>query len=290
MKVSITKDGCEIQGSPLEFSFFSQIGRSGRGDLGFDGVQGLAIDDQGQVFAADKYNHQIQCFRTDGTFLFRFDSPAIRAGWFFYPMDLAFEAKNKRILATDSIDRRVHAFDLQGRYLLSFGFNGSGPFSIGADQEGNVYLTDTRSNCIHVFDEKGALLREIGPNFDNRQEPLRSPFGIGFFPDGRLVVGEVGGKRISVLNQHGAFLSFVGEEEESLENPSHLFVDQQGRIYVVDKREEGLSLVVFSPEGRKVDSTKLSLLSQAEGIAVSPKGDIFVAGRSVEQEYCVLVF
>jgi DNA-binding beta-propeller fold protein YncE len=54
----------------------------------FATVTNIALDDQGNVFVADFYNHRIQKFTADGTFLTSFGTEGSGPGEFFYPIAL----------------------------------------------------------------------------------------------------------------------------------------------------------------------------------------------------------
>jgi len=87
------------------------IGSSGSGDLQFINPGGMTIDGKERIFVAED-NHRIQCFDSQGSLLFKFDS------------------KNQRILVADRKNHRIQAFDLKGTFLFTFGFvrKGKGEF------------------------------------------------------------------------------------------------------------------------------------------------------------------
>ena len=58
----------------------------------FSTVTGLAVGPKGNVFVADFYNHRIQKFAPDGTFLTSFGSRGSGHGEFEYPMAVAVTA------------------------------------------------------------------------------------------------------------------------------------------------------------------------------------------------------
>ena len=55
-------------------------------------MTGLAVGPKGNVFVADFYNHRIQKFAPDGTFLTSFGSRGSGHGEFEYPMAVAVTA------------------------------------------------------------------------------------------------------------------------------------------------------------------------------------------------------
>ena len=69
-------------------------------------VTSLAVDDGGHVFAADFYNHRIQKFAADGTFLTSFGERGEGPGSFDHPMAVSV-APDGRVYATDLRNQRV---------------------------------------------------------------------------------------------------------------------------------------------------------------------------------------
>jgi DNA-binding beta-propeller fold protein YncE len=63
---------------------------------------------------------------------------------------------------------RIQVFDLDGRFISSFGSHGDGsgdfaqPKGVGIDAEGHVYVVDALFNRVQIFDEQGVLLLVFG--------------------------------------------------------------------------------------------------------------------------------
>ena len=72
----------------------------------FATVTGVAADGQGRVFAADFYNHRIQKFAADGTFLTRFGTKGNGPGEFDYAMAVA-AAEDGTVFAVDFGNDRI---------------------------------------------------------------------------------------------------------------------------------------------------------------------------------------
>jgi len=69
-------------------------------------VTSVAVDARGDVFAADFYNHRIQKFAADGTFLTSFGEQGSGPGAFEHAMAVAVAADG-RVYATDLLNQRV---------------------------------------------------------------------------------------------------------------------------------------------------------------------------------------
>lgn len=116
----------------------------------FDTPHGIALDQQGRVYVADRTNSRIQVFDANGKFLTLWKSPDLGRPWglavgrdgFLYVAD-GGDLKPK------PPDRgRVLKLDLQGKILEQFGSFGSydGQFywahDVGVGRNGDVYVVD----------------------------------------------------------------------------------------------------------------------------------------------------
>ena len=72
----------------------------------FATVTGIAVDGRGNIFVADFYNHRVQKFAPDGTFLTSFGGTGVGPGRFTYPMGLAV-APDGTVYVTDFGNNRV---------------------------------------------------------------------------------------------------------------------------------------------------------------------------------------
>jgi DNA-binding beta-propeller fold protein YncE len=73
----------------------------------FATVTAVAVDRQGNLFAADFYNHRIQKFSADGTFLTSFGSQGRGPGQFEHAMAVTV-ADDGSLFAVDFANSRVH--------------------------------------------------------------------------------------------------------------------------------------------------------------------------------------
>src|ERR671919_794907 len=66
------------------------FGHEGREDGQFRQVGSIIVDDGGQLYVADTYNHRIQVFAADGRFLHAFGSEGTQRGALSRPKGLAW--------------------------------------------------------------------------------------------------------------------------------------------------------------------------------------------------------
>jgi DNA-binding beta-propeller fold protein YncE len=78
----------------------------------FATVTGMAIDERGNVFVSDFYNHRVQKFAADGTFLSSFGSEGSGPGEFLHPLAVA-TAPGGVVYVTDFGNNRVQKWRSQ---------------------------------------------------------------------------------------------------------------------------------------------------------------------------------
>jgi DNA-binding beta-propeller fold protein YncE len=87
------------------------------------------------------------------------------------------------IYTTDAATSRVHKYDPEGAYLLSFGLGLAEPTGVAVRGE-EVYVAERGAARISVFDTSGNLLRTLG------EGSLSAPEGISFWDDLTLLVAD----------------------------------------------------------------------------------------------------
>jgi DNA-binding beta-propeller fold protein YncE len=159
--VYVSDDGRDdVQKFDNDGRFLLRWGGPGNDDGQFNFLGGLDVDSQGNVYVADFSNHRVQKFDSDGNFLAKWGTRGQGPGQFNDPGDIAVDGRDNVFVvefAAHSPDNyRVQAFDSDGNFLMQWGSPGEGdgqfihPFSIAADDQGNVYVSD-ETNRIQKF-------------------------------------------------------------------------------------------------------------------------------------------
>ena len=110
------------------------------------------------MYAADTWNHRIQKFSPEGEFLqaWGYFGQAEAPEGFWGPRDVLVDADN-RVFVTDTGNKRVVVFDLDGNFITQFGVAGLGagefdePIGLAMDAEGRLYVADTWNQRIQTF-------------------------------------------------------------------------------------------------------------------------------------------
>ncbi|WP_437940887.1 SMP-30/gluconolactonase/LRE family protein [Sorangium sp. So ce341] len=136
----------------------SEWGEKGFGRGQFDTPHGIATDDEGRVYVADRENARVQVFSADGGYLAQWKSAALGRPW-----AIAF-GPDRHLYVVDGGDQdperprgHVLRIDLDGQIVDRWGTSGDGPgeidwgHGIAVGQDGSVYVTSLRGRGVQKF-------------------------------------------------------------------------------------------------------------------------------------------
>ena len=125
------------------------------------------------------------------------------------------------------------------------------PTGIAFDRQSQqLYVSDTASHQIVVFDENGQEEFRIGVRGDGPGD-FNYPTDITFDRSGRLIVTDALNFRIQILTSQGGFISMFGSSGDRMgyfSKPKGVTTDSDGNIYVADALLDAVQ--VFDREGR----------------------------------------
>lgn len=162
---------------------------------------GVSLADNGDIYLTDILNHRIIVLDAGGRFKMKLGSAGEKEGELAYPNDLA--ADKGKVFVSDSNNYRIQVFDEvyktgkvftetpEGQQLF-----GSLTRGIAVDTKNQVWVVDTLSHKVKVFDETGAQLFEIG-QFGYGDGEFNFPNGIAV-KDDRIYITDRENNRISV--------------------------------------------------------------------------------------------
>lgn len=134
-----------------------------------------------------------------------------------------------------------------GRYGLQ------GAMGIVADQNGDIYVADSGSNQVLVFNTRGYARKIIGVKSQKSKVgyQLKFPTSVALSAEGRLFVGSSGTGRIIVFDKNGKLLDILPHEQDKLNLPSikalAMTIDRSGNLYVSDGQK--YQIAVFDAKG-----------------------------------------
>jgi DNA-binding beta-propeller fold protein YncE len=163
------------------------------------GLNGLAVDDSGNIYAADTGRNRILVFSPTGQLLKQIGHSGSDLGGFTQPMMLAF-APDGSFYVADWENSRIEHFNAnyEATDAWSVGFR---PFGVAVDGLGRVYVPDADHQRVEVYSAQGAPLGEMGA-------PGAPVIGVGakqlaMAPDGQpslYVLGGDGIQRLDLVN------------------------------------------------------------------------------------------
>lgn len=118
------------------------------------------------------------------------------------------------IYVLDDYSCRIWKFDSSGKYICSFGREGTGnrefesPADLIVDSRDNLYVLDGRMKRVSVFDPNGRFVRNFKVDLLLTQFELKGVLG----PDDQLILrGYKGGKVFHVYDRFGNYIRSFGE-------------------------------------------------------------------------------
>ena len=158
----------------IQFQFLRRLGSQGNGDGQFQQPDGMAVDEAGNVYVADRANHRVQKFGADGRFLLTWGSEGGGDGQFTRPRGVALDGVGNAYVVDQAAPGefgtgiRIQKFSPDGRFLLSWGTSGDGDGQfyaadgIAVDGSGNVYVADHGRERLQKFTSDGGFLLYLG--------------------------------------------------------------------------------------------------------------------------------
>ena len=188
---------------------------------GAGGAGGLVIDEAGNLYVADTWNHQIKVFaptgeqiRAWGSFFDAMDSPELvttNGGQFYGPRDLAIH--DGLLYVTDTGNERVQVFTLDGEFVRMFGAFGSDqgqliePVGIAITDDGVVLVADSHNGRIARFTLEGEPLEAWPVDLWIGQQFFEPYIAVG--PDGRVYASDSVSGQIAVFDATGVPLASI---------------------------------------------------------------------------------
>lgn len=216
------------------------------------------------------------------------EDPKARAA-FIKPFDVA--AGGGRIFVSDTMANVVHLFDIPRRSLMRIGKSDKGrlgnPLGLALDKEYNLYVADSGSKQVVVYNATGHFLKRIGSS-----EDLVRPSDVAVSADGsRIYVVDSGGldsnlHKVVIYDAAGEKLGAIGRRgsgEGEFNLPVSIAMGPDGNIYVLDAGN--FRIQVFDAEGQFIRAwgqigRGLGNFARPRGLAIDPDGNVYVTDAS----------
>jgi len=158
------------------------------------------------------------------------------------------------IYVADSAREQVVILNTNGDFIATLGEKGKNQPRDVALSADRIYVGDSQTHCVHVYDRQDRKLLFDVPSAENEQDKkqaLYQPGNIALDADGRLYVSDIGAFRVQVYDRDGKFLRTVGgygDNPGEFARPKGVAVDRQNWVYVVDAAEQAVQM--FNQDGR----------------------------------------
>jgi hypothetical protein len=153
---------------------------------------------------ADTFNHRIQKFNLDGTWLQSWGTNGSANGQFNYPYGIAVDTSGN-VYVADSYNYRIQKFDENGEWLATWGTKGNGDGQIdvvhglAVDNFGNVFVADSYNHRIEKFDSNGKWLITYGGVQGSNLGEFSYPFDVAVDSLGKIYVADTNNYRVQVF-------------------------------------------------------------------------------------------
>ena len=225
-----------------------------------NGLQGIAVDDQGNVYVADAEGRRLVVYSPDGKLLRAIERDARHPKILQRPFGLLFVGHDRLYVADYDADQ-IQVFTTEGKFLFAWGREGKGrgqfraPVGIDQDREGNIYVVEFYGMRVQKFTHEGKFLLTWGSEAPWGKpvppEELLYPSGLAVGPDGGIYVTDSGHDRIKVFDAKGRFLrewGAKGIKPGDLNAAGGITFDSQGRLHEADAANHRVQL--FTTQGR----------------------------------------
>lgn len=211
----------------------------------FQAPVGITLDDNGNIYVSDPRRNRIISFTKN-------EAPRKLIGddkTLNWPVGMAVDDALGRLYVVNGRNHNIAVFDLEGKYITSFGQRGDGdgefnfPTDLDIDSHGNIVIADSMNARVQILDHEGKFIRKFGRRGDSAED-FQVIKGIAVSREDNIFVVDSKADKILVFNKNGEPLTTIGGTASVGENmrlnpggfliPQDIDIDKNDTIYVVD--------------------------------------------------------
>jgi tripartite motif-containing protein 2/3/tripartite motif-containing protein 71 len=209
-----------------------------KSQYGIKGLFGVAVDEDDNMYVTDCGSANI----------FKFDKHCVK----IKAIKPAIEGFNARGIAV--FGDRVIVADMQNHQLLvltrdlclekTIDCLTGKPMGVACDKDGNIYVCNFGSNCIHVFNTQGVFLYTFSEKGSSLRK-LDHPHSICVARDFVYVTEWGDAHCVSVFSKKGKFITSFGRKgnkEGEFSYPTGIALDSDGVLYICDDSNKRVQL------------------------------------------------
>ena len=196
---------------------------------GLDAPRCIACDDEDNIYCGDEDSNKILTCGGNGDNLkiHEVELEKNSRG----RASLAF-TDQKLFMAEYGLPGIIKVYNKQLQHLSSIKHMSMHVADISVDIHENLYVSDYNNSCVHVFSKDGVHLRSIGHD----KEELKEPWGLCVH--GQYVyVTDTNSHCVFVFTTDGEYVTSFGQhgqKEGDFNTAHHIYVDNNGFVYVTD--------------------------------------------------------
>lgn len=246
--------------------FIREFGPQGFQDGELSTAITLTVDNEDNVYVADRYNHNIQKFNSQGNLLLTFSQEGNKRDIFSRPIDICYQ--NNTLFVIDSFYREIRQFSVDGIPLKVINIKDiEKPIGITVDEELNIFLLD--STQVQKLNINGELEKTFG------EDVLLNSKAIILNSEGNILIVDVDKNPLKLFDKNGYFLGQFGDN--IIEQPVGIAEDKEGNFLLIDRAKD--KMLGFDEKGKFLTQYPMSQtnLINPLDIAASPHNLVYIA-------------
>ncbi len=234
---------------------------------------GLSVDNDGTLYVADTGNHRIQRILLNGDVQV-FGGSGSGKGQMLGPTSVAVQPAGQRFFVVDHGNYRVLTYRVTGA-VQQLNTPCRAPIGIAVDSEGALWIADSLGEkVIRVDATTGIVMGGV-----DKSMGIVRPVSVACDHLKNVYVTDGSTNDVTRYTFFGQRLRALGELRK-LHAPQQVAVDSLGRVYVAE--QDAGRLHVFSSEGQSITavdlpSNKLGRLNDPSGVAIGPRGEVYLS-------------
>jgi tripartite motif-containing protein 71 len=202
----------------------------------------IALGPDGNLYVLDSFNHRVQVFSADGTFLRAWGEEGSAEGEFDAPAGITVDAQG-RVYVAEGGNQRLQIFDSDGRFVAAWRPAGTERAlywdlaDVAVDNAGAIYVSDYGNHQVFLLDPELTVLDRWG-GFGSAPGELMTPWGAAVDARGNLFVADYGSHQVEVFAPDGrplGVISGAGSGPGQFRNPIYLTLGPDDLLYVADE-------------------------------------------------------
>lgn len=207
----------------------------------FVNLTGIDIASDGTIYAGDTTRLSLFIIKhKDGKFVIT----EVRETDRFQSIGgIAVDEKNNRVYAADTKSHRFNVFDLEGRFIDTFGRRGADdgqfnyPYDMAVDKDGRLFVLDSGNFRVQIFEQSGRFWGKFGAA-GSAPGTFARPKGLALDSEGHIYVSDAAFNNFQIFDDKGrTYLSVgkAGTEPGDFMLPFGIDLDEDDKVYVVDQ-------------------------------------------------------